>query len=85
MEVGKPTEQEVIESQTWPIWEKEESEFEWEYNTTERCMIIEGKAEVTSEAGEKISFGKGDFVIFEEGLKCKWKISEKIKKHYKFG
>jgi uncharacterized cupin superfamily protein len=82
--VRKPTEKETKEAESWPIWEKEESEFPWEYDMQETCLILEGKAVVkTSE--ENIEFGAGDYVVFPEGLICKWEIKKKIKKHYKFG
>jgi uncharacterized protein len=83
VEIRKPTETEIIECQNWSIWEKEVSEFPWEYNTTERCYILDGKADIITD-NKTYSFKKGDFVIFHEGLKCRWKIKERIKKHYKF-
>lgn len=69
---------------TWPIWTKEESEFEWYYSEKESCYILEGEVEIKTD-GEKVNFTKGDFVIFPEGLKCVWKINKAVKKHYKFG
>ena len=82
--VRKPTEKEIKEAEIWPIWEKEESEFSWEYDEKETCLILNGKALVHTPQ-ERVEFGKGDFVIFPKGLKCTWKIEQKIKKHYKFG
>ena len=29
--IKKPAEKEIAEAKSWPIWEKEESEFPWEY------------------------------------------------------
>lgn len=69
----------------WPIWEKEESKFDWSYGTNEDCLILEGEAEVTAEDGTTIKFGKGDFVSFPKGLKCVWSIKKAIRKHYNFG
>ena len=85
IEVRKPTEKEKTEMESCGIWEKEISEFPWEYDEKETCLILEGKAEVTAKSGEKAAFGKGDLVIFPEGLECRWKITEPIRKHYKFG
>jgi uncharacterized protein len=82
--VRKPTAEELKIAMTWPIWEKEVSEFDWEYDSPETCLIIAGKATVTGQ-GVKASFGAGDYVVFPAGLKCKWKITEKIRKHYRFG
>lgn len=55
---------------SWPIWEKETSRFDWHYDETED--------------GEKVEFGKGDFVTFPKGLSCIWDIKEPVKKHYNF-
>ena len=82
--VKKPTKDESQKAESWPIWEKEESEFPWEYFDQETCLILEGKAVVKTSEGD-IEFGAGDYVVFPEGLTCTWEIKEKIKKHYKFG
>ena len=68
----------------WPIWTKEESEFDWYYSDKESCYILEGQVEVKTDK-EKISFGAGDFVVFPKGLNCVWKIKKAVKKHYNFG
>jgi uncharacterized cupin superfamily protein len=82
--VRKPTEKELKEAESWSIWEKEESEFLWEYSEQETCLILEGKAAVKTPE-EIVEFGAGDYVVFPEGLKCTWEIKQKIRKHYKFG
>lgn len=68
----------------WPIWTKEELEFDWYYSEKESCYILEGDVEIKTDEG-KVNFKEGDFVIFPEGLKCVWKINKAVKKHYKFG
>lgn len=87
IKIKKPTKQELkkLDVENWGIWEKEVSEFPWQYNEKESCYILKGKAEVIAETGEKVGFEKGDFVVFPKGLKCTWKITESIRKHYKFG
>jgi uncharacterized protein len=85
IEVRKPTDKEKEETKSWGVWEKEISEFPWEYDEKESCLILDGKAEVATDDGKKVSFQKGDLVIFPEGLKCTWKITKPIKKYYKFG
>lgn len=85
MEVRKPTPEEIQKAKTWPIWEKEESEFPWKYEEQETCYIVEGSATVTTDTGETVSFKAGDWVVFESGLTCTWNIHERIKKHYAFG
>jgi len=85
--VEKPAEEKLLELgvKSWPVWTKEISEFQWEYDEKETCYILEGKVVVTPENGKPVSFGKGDLVIFQSGLKCTWKINSPVRKHYKFG
>jgi hypothetical protein len=85
--IEKPTEEKLLklDVRSWPVWEKEESEFPWFYDEAETCYILEGDVSVTPENGAPVSFGKGDLVIFDEGLRCTWKINKAIRKHYKFG
>ena len=86
IEVRKPTEEEIKMAESWPIWEKEVSEFPWKYDTQETCLILKGKATVAVVDGsEEKSFSAGDWVVFAPGLECTWKITEKIEKKYKFG
>ena len=78
---------EEIESRkirSWPVWEKEISEFDWQYDATEECLLLEGRVAVTAEDGSTVEFGSGDFVTFPKGLRCRWKITEPVKKHYHF-
>ena len=69
---------------TWPIWTKEESEFDWHYDEKEVCYFLEGDVTVKTDRGE-VSFGKGDLVTFPQGLSCTWHVKKAVKKHYKFG
>ncbi len=85
VEVKKLNDKEIEEMgiKSWPIWEKEVSQFDWSYSSEERCLILEGRALITY--GDKnVEIKKGDFVIFPKGLQCKWNITEPIKKHYNF-
>ena len=84
--VTKPNVNEIKEFETWPVWEKEESEFDWEYSDKETCYILQGKAQVFDENGAiLVEFGEGDLVVFPPGLRCKWKILENMRKHYNLG
>ncbi len=69
---------------SWPIWEKEISRFDWQYDETEECYLLEGKVTVETEDGEIFEFEKGDFVSFQKGLACVWDIKKPVKKHYNF-
>ena len=69
---------------TWSIWEKEVSRFDWYYDNMEECLLLEGRVVVETENGDRVEFGKGDFVTFPKGLSCVWDIKEAVKKHYNF-
>jgi len=86
VQVRKPTEAELetLGVRSWPIWTCDVSTFDWSYTETETCYLLEG--EVTVEAhGQSVSFGKGDLVVFPEGLACVWKVAAPVRKHYRFG
>jgi uncharacterized cupin superfamily protein len=87
IKVEKPSEEKLaaLKARSWPIWEKEVSEFPWEYDEKETCFLLEGEVTVTSDDGPPVRFGKGDLVVFSEGMKCRWKITKAVRKHYKFG
>ncbi|MBN2521292.1 MAG: cupin domain-containing protein [Bacteroidales bacterium] len=85
MTVKSPSDQEIKTTENWGTWSKEPSEFAWFYDEKETCFILEGKAIVTSKDGKHITFKKGDWVVFEQGLECTWTIIDTIKKKYKFG
>jgi len=83
----KKTKKEDMEKEgvlSWPTWEKEVSRFDWHYDVTEECYLLEGKVVVETEDSETVEFGKGDFVTFPKGLSCIWDIKEPVKKHYNF-
>jgi hypothetical protein len=85
--VEKPNNEklEQLGVKNWSIWEKKKSIFDWHYDATEVCYILEGRAKVVSkESNETIEFGKGDLVTFPKGLDCTWEIIEDIRKHYTF-
>jgi len=67
----------------WPIWSCGVSEFDWEYDQQESCLLLEGEVEVSSDI-ETVSFGAGDFVVFPKGLRCRWKVAKPVRKHYSF-
>ena len=83
-----PTEEDLknLNVKTWGTWEKEKSIFDWYYNDTETCYILNGEVEVTdSETGQKLDFKKGDLVQFPKGLKCVWNVKKPVRKYYMFG
>ena len=68
----------------WPTWEKEPSRFDWHYDATEECYLLDGKVVVITAGGDQVEFGKGDFVTFPKGLSCVWDVREPVRKHYNF-
>lgn len=84
IEVRKPTEEEIASTVSWGEWGQGESEFDWSYNQTEVCFILNGWATVVQPNGQMTDFRTGDWVIFPKGLECKWVIHEAIRKKYKF-
>ncbi|MCL2048056.1 MAG: cupin domain-containing protein [Defluviitaleaceae bacterium] len=66
-----------------PTWGCEVSEFDWYYDSKEICILTQGEVTVEYDGG-KVSFGAGDYVEFPKGLKCVWKVTEAVRKHYKF-
>lgn len=81
--IKKPSEQEIAECKTWPIWTCETSTFDWAYTQKETCLILEG--EVTVSDGESsVSFGPGDLVMFPVDLECNWQVKKPVRKHYNF-
>ena len=85
IEVRKINDSEIAKKDVlaWPLWACEVSEFDWEYDQQESCLLLEGDVEVKSDF-ETVKFGCGDFVVFPKGLKCKWKVIRPVRKHYSF-
>ena len=69
---------------SWPTWETEVSRFDWYYEETEECYLLDGKVVVETGDGNRVEFGKGEFVTFPKGLSCVWEIKEPVRKHYCF-
>ena len=84
--IEKPTEQKLMDLgvRSWPIWTKEASTFDWQYDEQEICLFLEGDVTVKTPF-ETVSFGKGDLVTFPKGLSCTWHIKKAVRKHYQFG
>ncbi len=83
-----PSEEELdkLGVKSWGIWEKEKSIFDYSYDDTETCYILDGEVEVTdNKSGEKLEFKKGDLVQFPKGLECVWNVRKPVRKHYNFG
>jgi len=86
IEVEKLSEEELKSRgvESWPIWTKEVSRFDWSYDEPEQCYFLEGQVTVETADGN-VEIGKGDFVTFPKGLSCTWDVKEPVRKHYNFG
>ncbi len=86
IKVERPTDRvlEELDVFNWPVWEKEVSEFPWEYDMEEVCYILSGEATITPEDGDPVRIVSGDLVTFSSSLKCYWKIFSPIQKHFCF-
>lgn len=68
----------------WPIWTKEASTFDWEYDEQETCYFLEGEVTVKTDQGS-VSLRPGDLVTFPKGLTCSWHVAKPVRKYYRFG
>jgi uncharacterized cupin superfamily protein len=85
IKVERPTEERLktLGVARWPIWTKEPSTFDWEYDEQESCYFLEGEVTVTTDQG-RVTIGPGDLVTFPKGLSCSWHVTKPIRKHYRF-
>ena len=81
-----------LEVDSWSSWSCDPSEFDWQYPSTEVAYIQKGHVIVTEEGGEpfdklrakEVEIKAGDLVTFPKGMKCHWKVIERIEKVYTF-
>ena len=86
IQIEKPA-QEKLKSmgvQSWPIWTKEPSKFDWHYDDEETCYFLEGEVTVQT-SHETVNIGKRNLVTFPKGLGCTWHVKKAVRKHYRFG
>lgn len=77
-----PMKLDAMNVDSWPIWAKEISTFDWHYDRRERCYILAGEAIVTPAGGAPVTIRARDLVNFAAGLRCTWQIVQPIRKHY---
>lgn len=70
---------------SWPIWEKEISTFNIDFDEKETAYVLEGEILVTPIGGESVRILPGDLVVFEEGLDSEWEVVKPLRKHYFHG
>ena len=74
--IKKPTLKETQEAKSWPIWEKKESTFPWEYDEQETRLILKGKAVIKTADGN-VEFEAGDTSFFLPVLSARGKLKTK--------
>jgi uncharacterized cupin superfamily protein len=84
--IEKPTPEQLkkLGVDSWSPWDCDPSEFDWQYPSTEVAYVQKGRVIVTEEGGEEVEIKAGDLVTFPKGLKCRWKVIERIEKVYTF-
>lgn len=66
----------------WQTWEKEPSEFVWQFSETEKAYVLAGKVLIKADGSDRVYvLEKGDFVTFAPGLRTYWQVVEPFKKH----
>ena len=85
IKIEKPSKEQLeqLNVKSWSLWACEPSTFDWEYDSDETAYVLEGKVKVKT-VEEEVEINKGDLVTFPKGMKCTWKVLEKISKVYKF-
>ena len=83
--IEKLTEDEIKKRgiKNWPVWEKKVSRFDWNYDSEEQCLFLNGDVTVETKEGS-YDIKAGDFVTFKQGLSCVWNVKKRVKKHYDF-
>lgn len=64
------------------LWDSSPGKWQIDYTEEEFCLILEGRALLTNEAGEEESFGPGDAFVIPAGFKGSWETTEKLRKYY---
>ena len=75
---------EELRVKSWPIWTKEPSTFDWHYDEPEMCYFLAGEVTVKTADGS-VTIRTGDLVTFPQGLSCTWRVTQAVRKHYRFG
>jgi len=85
IKVDRPTPEQLAQLGVsgWPIWTKEVSVFDWQYEVQEVCFFLEGEVTVRTDKGNA-RLKPGDLVTFPKGLACTWHVLKPVRKHYKF-
>jgi uncharacterized protein len=83
VEKASPEKLKALGVARWSPWSCGRTEFDWEYEESERAYIQSGRVQVHT-PDETVEIKADDLVFFPKGLKCTWKVMEPIRKVYRF-
>lgn len=63
-------------------WEATPGTYQVTYNADEMVHMFEGKATLTDENGESVTYAGGDTFVVEAGFKGTWKTEETVRKAF---
>ncbi len=66
--VEKPDQKTLDEVLQWPVWEKEPSQFDWDYTEKEVFYILQGCARLVGEGMPDDMLKQGDLVTGKKGI-----------------
>ena len=64
------------------IWQSSPGKWRIEYTEEEFCLLIEGEAILTSDAGHQERFKEGDAFVIPSGFKGTWETINDLRKYY---
>jgi len=85
VEKATPEKLKELNVESWSAWDCDPSDFDWQYADEEIAYVKKGRVIVTEEGGEEVEIKAGDIVTFPKGLKCHWKVIDRIEKVYTGG
>lgn len=62
------------------FWEATPGTYQVTYNADEMVHMFEGKATLTDQNGDSVSYSAGDSFLVEAGFKGKWRTEETVRK-----
>jgi uncharacterized cupin superfamily protein len=67
----------------WPTWGCGVSDFPWRYSAPETFVLIAGEVTIVPEGGEPVTLQAGDMATCPAGMRCRWKVTKALEKHYR--
>jgi len=77
-----PMKLEVLNVDHWPLVHEPEGVVHRSTKNSETSYIVSGSGEISTPAGESVSFVEGDLITVMPDTQCTWNITEAIERHY---